>query len=88
VAALIAAAALTSMNATIVTGSRTAFALGRDFHVFRKLGRWNDRAAAPVPALLVHGSLVVAWSRSARSRATASRPWSSTPRRSSGASSC
>jgi amino acid transporter len=59
VAALIAAAALTSMNATIVTGSRTAFALGRDFHVFRSLGRWNDRAAAPVPALLVQGSLVL-----------------------------
>jgi basic amino acid/polyamine antiporter, APA family len=59
VALLIAAAALTSMNATIVTGSRTGFALGRDFHVFRGLGRWNDRAAAPVPALLVQGAIVL-----------------------------
>ena len=60
VAALIAAAAITSMNATIVTGSRTAFALGRDFHVFRGLGAWNHRAAAPVPALLVQAGIVLA----------------------------
>lgn len=60
VAALIAAAAITSMNATIVTGSRTGFALGRDFRVFSWLGRWDERAGAPLPALAVQGGLVIA----------------------------
>jgi basic amino acid/polyamine antiporter, APA family len=59
VAALIAAAAITSMNATIGTGSRTGYALGRDFRVFRPLGRWNERAAAPMVALAVQGALVL-----------------------------
>ena len=57
--ALIAAAALTSMNATIVTGSRVGFALGRDFRVFRPLGGWNSRAGAPVAALVAQGAIVV-----------------------------
>jgi amino acid transporter len=60
VSALIAAAALTSMNATIVTGSRTAFALGRDVRVFRPLGRWNRRTAAPTVALTVQAGIVLA----------------------------
>ena len=59
VSALIAAAAITSMNATIVTGSRTGFALGRDFGVFRALGRWDAQIGAPVPALLVQGGVVL-----------------------------
>ena len=59
VSALIAAAAITSMNATIVTGSRTGFALGRDFGVFRALGRWDAAIGAPVPALLVQGGVVL-----------------------------
>lgn len=60
ISALVAAAALTSINATIITVSRTAYALGRDVRVFRWLGRWDDRAAAPVPALLALGGLTLA----------------------------
>lgn len=59
VSALIAAAALTSANATVVMGSRTGYALGRDFQVFRALGKWDPKADAPVPALLVQGTLAL-----------------------------
>ncbi|MDQ3369223.1 MAG: amino acid permease [Myxococcota bacterium] len=60
VSALVATAALTSMNATLLTVSRTGYALGRDVHLLRWLGGWNDRAAAPVPALLAIGTLALA----------------------------
>lgn len=59
VSALIAAAALTSMNATILTVSRTAYALGADVAILRRLGRWDERAAAPVPAMLALGAFAL-----------------------------
>ncbi len=49
---LVAIAALTSINATTITGARTAYAVGRDYSLFRFMGRWNERAATPVNALL------------------------------------
>ena len=52
---LVALAALTSVNATIFTGARTNYALGRDFRTFAWLGRWNDRTASPIHALLAQG---------------------------------
>jgi amino acid transporter len=54
---LICVAALTTLNATIFTGARSAYALGRDFRLFAPLGRWNARAQGPVAALLVQGVL-------------------------------
>src|SRR5690606_35184130 len=59
VSALIAAAALTSMNATIVSASRTGYALGRDVRVFSRLGRWNPRTGTPVAALLAQGAVAL-----------------------------
>lgn len=53
-------AALTTANAAILTGARTNYALGRDFPVFRYLGRWDSRAAGPVNALLVQGAISLA----------------------------
>jgi basic amino acid/polyamine antiporter, APA family len=50
-------AALTTANAAILTGARTNYALGRDFPLFRYLGRWDGRAAGPVNALLVQGAI-------------------------------
>ncbi len=52
---MVAIAALTSINATIFTGARTNFALGRDFSLFKLLGRWNGRADAPINAFIVQG---------------------------------
>ena len=52
---MVAIAALTSINATIFTGARTNYALGRDFPLFTLLGRWNARADAPINAFIVQG---------------------------------
>jgi basic amino acid/polyamine antiporter, APA family len=43
VSVLIAVSALGSANATIFTGSRTNYALGRDFSIFRFIGRWSEQ---------------------------------------------
>ncbi|HEX6376583.1 MAG TPA: amino acid permease [Allosphingosinicella sp.] len=51
----VAAAALTSANATAFTGARSAFALGRDFPFLAFLGRWRDREGTPGNALLIQG---------------------------------
>jgi APA family basic amino acid/polyamine antiporter len=52
---LVAISALTSVNATIFTGARTNYALGRDFRFFRVLGKWNNQTSGPVNAFLVQG---------------------------------
>lgn len=57
---LVAAAALSSTNATIFTGARTNFALGRDFALFAFLGRWRPRVETPMNALLVQGGIALA----------------------------
>ena len=56
---LVVAAALSSTNATIFTGARTSFALGRDFSFFRFLGRWKDHSETPANALLVQGGIAL-----------------------------
>lgn len=50
---LICVTAISTLNATILTGSRVYYALGRDVPQLSMLGAWNDRAATPVRALLV-----------------------------------
>lgn len=53
--ALIAISALGAMNATIITGARTNYALGTEFPLFRFLGGWSDTGGTPVNALIVQG---------------------------------
>ena len=57
---LVALAALTSVNATIFTGARTNYALGRDFKVFAPLGKWNAKTSSPVNAFLIQGLIALA----------------------------
>ncbi len=57
---IVAVAALTSANATIFTGARTNYALGRDFPVFGLLGKWNAKTSSPVNAFLVQGGIALA----------------------------
>lgn len=59
VTVLIVVAALTSMNVSILTGARTNYALGRDFHLFRFLGTWNGDTNAPSRALVVQGAIAL-----------------------------
>lgn len=57
---LVAVSALTSANATIFTGARTNYALGRDFRVFGALGKWNAQTSSPVNAFIVQGLISLA----------------------------
>jgi amino acid transporter len=57
---VVVCAALSTLNATVFTGARTNYALGRDFVIFRRLGRWSERSSAPVNALLVQGAITLA----------------------------
>jgi amino acid transporter len=60
VSLLVAVSALTSANATVITGARTNYALGRDFQLFNFLGRWHERGNTPTNALLVQGVVALA----------------------------
>ena len=57
---LVSAAALSTLNATIFTGARTNYALGRDFTLFSYLGRWKLRGDTPANALIVQGAVALA----------------------------
>ncbi len=52
-------AALSTANATIITGARTNYALGRDFSLLKFLGVWSPRHNTPVNALLVQGGIAL-----------------------------
>ena len=53
IAIMIAVASLTSINATIIVGARTGFALGRDWPQLAWLGDWDATRGTPRMALLV-----------------------------------
>lgn len=59
ISAIVALAALTSINATIIVGARSNYALGRDWPLFGFLGHWSARTGTPVRALLVQGALAI-----------------------------
>jgi amino acid transporter len=53
VSALVVIAVLSTVNATVITGARSNYALGRDYpSLFGILGRWKARSGVPLPALL------------------------------------
>ncbi|MDR8394051.1 amino acid permease [Aliifodinibius sp. S!AR15-10] len=52
-------AALSTANATIITGARTNYALGRDFSFLKFLGTWSPDHNTPVNALLVQGGIAL-----------------------------
>jgi amino acid transporter len=56
---IVIAASLSTLNATVFTGARTNYALGRDYSVFRALGVWKERSNTPVNALLVQGGVAL-----------------------------
>jgi len=56
----VAVAAITSANATILTGARTSYALGRDWPLFSMLGRWDGAAGVPRNAMLVQAAIALA----------------------------
>lgn len=59
IALAVAIAALTSANATVLTGARSAYALGRDMPALAFLGRWHDATGTPRVALLAQGAIAL-----------------------------
>ncbi len=59
VACIVITAALSTANATIITGARTNYALGRDFTLLRFIGRWNQRRNTPANALILQGIIAL-----------------------------
>lgn len=52
---LIVIASFSTVNAMMITGARTGYALGRDFTPFGFLGRWQKGTETPMNALIVQG---------------------------------
>ncbi|MBS3775797.1 MAG: amino acid permease [Bacteroidales bacterium] len=69
VSLIVILAALSTANATIITGARTNYALGRDFRLFGFMGRWDTRRNTPANALIIQGIIALllvglgAWSK-------------------------
>ncbi len=59
-AVIICTAALSTLNATIFTGARTYYALGRDVPLIRKLGVWDPVRDNPANAFLLQGAIALA----------------------------
>lgn len=51
IAVAVAVASLTSINATMIVGARTNFAVGRDWPALHALGRWHPERGVPTAAL-------------------------------------
>ena len=52
ISVMVAIAALTSINATMIVGARTNFAVGRDWPLLSRLGHWDEGRGTPVTALV------------------------------------
>ena len=60
ISVMIAIAALTSVNGSIIVGARSNYALGRDWPMFRYLGQWHEGSGSPRNAMLVQGAIALA----------------------------
>ena len=54
---IVVIASLTTLNASIFTGARSHYALGRDFPIFQKMGQWNQMSQTPRNALWIQGMI-------------------------------
>lgn len=50
---MVAISTVTSINATIIVGARSSFAMGQDWPVLSKLGQWDSERNTPVNALWI-----------------------------------
>jgi amino acid transporter len=57
---VVAVAVLTSINATMLVGARTNFALGRDWPALRFLGGWNSARGVPTAAFVAQAAITLA----------------------------
>jgi APA family basic amino acid/polyamine antiporter len=57
---IVCVCALSTLNATVFTGARGYYALGRDVPVIRKLGVWDEKGDKPANALLLQCAIALA----------------------------
>ncbi|MBM3342782.1 MAG: amino acid permease [Betaproteobacteria bacterium] len=60
IAIMVAIAALTSVNGSIIVGARSNYAMGRDWPIFRFLGEWHAGSGSPRNAMVVQGVIALA----------------------------
>lgn len=60
IAVMIAIAALTSVNGSMIVGARSNYALGRDWPLLPYIGRWHEASGSPRNAMLVQGAIALA----------------------------
>lgn len=60
IACMIAIAALTSVNGSMIVGARSNYALGRDWPMLGFLGRWDEASGSPRTAMLAQGVIALA----------------------------
>jgi APA family basic amino acid/polyamine antiporter len=56
---IVCVAALSTLNATIFTGARLYYALGRDLTALQPLGVWQERGQNPATAILLQSAIAV-----------------------------
>ena len=59
ISVVVAIAALTSANATAITGARSTYALGQSFAQLAWLGRWHGGRDTPANALVAQGAIAL-----------------------------
>jgi amino acid transporter len=57
---MIAIAALTSVNGSMIVGARSNYALGRDWRALGFLGRWDEASGSPRTAIVFQGVVALA----------------------------
>lgn len=60
IAFVVAVAALTSVNGSMIVGARSNYALGRDWPMLGFLGRWDEASGSPRVAILFQGAVALA----------------------------
>jgi amino acid transporter len=56
---IVGVATLTSINATMIVGARTNYALGRDWPLLAFIGQWHGTRHVPVVAFVVQGAIAL-----------------------------
>lgn len=60
ISVMVAIAALTSVNGSMIVGARSNYALGRDWPMLSALGRWHEPSGSPRTAMVVQGVIALA----------------------------
>jgi APA family basic amino acid/polyamine antiporter len=60
IAVIVAISALTSMNATMIVGARSNFAVGNDWRLFNFLSGWRDERNVPMSGFALQAAIAIA----------------------------